>query len=83
MSSVFSSTNLRDTAKRLSSGKLTGQQRKILELIAAEPGLKAKEIAHRLGITQSNVEVQLFYMRPLVAAQGLKIVNGFVVRGAE
>lgn len=78
----FSSTNLRTTAKRLTKQHLTPQQRDILALISAEPGLTGDEIADRLGSASGeNVKVQICLMRPRLRETGLKLVNGYAVRG--
>lgn len=79
----FSSTALRDAAKRLPKQALTPQQRDILALISAEPGLPPAEVAAKLGTSQSNIKTQISYMRPRLRELGLKIVHGYAVRGRE
>lgn len=62
--------------------KLTPQQRKLLTLISAEPGLTSVQLADRLGSSRTNVKAQLSYMRPRLKEIGLAInCNGYTVRG--
>lgn len=62
--------------------RLTEQQKKILEHVAANPGLTAKEIAKDIGTSHGVVKQQMMRINDSLAGTGSKVfAKGYVLRG--
>jgi len=75
----WSSTALRDAVKREAKKPLSPQQRRILAAIAALPGATNADLARVAGTTEGAVKTQICLMRPILAARGFNIRNGWVL----